>query len=49
MGRLIVLCATCNTPGSVVFDEKGDIENAFFVCKCPRPSIEEVNEKEEDV
>lgn len=37
-----VRCADCGTPGVVTF--KGDlIIKAFFVCKCPRPTIEKAN------
>lgn len=42
--RAIVQCSTCGTPGAVVFkDDK--IVNAFFPCKCPRPSVEEANKE----
>lgn len=40
--RAIVQCTTCGTPGTVIF-ENGIIKNAFFLCKCPRPSVEEAN------
>jgi hypothetical protein len=43
--RVIVKCATCGMPGNVVF-ENGKIKDAFFVCKCPRPAVEEANSSE---
>lgn len=36
-------CATCGIPGRVDFDDDGKIKAAYFVCKCPRPSVEEAN------
>lgn len=41
----IVLCDNCGTPGRVVFDDDGKLKAAYFVCKCPRPTVHEVNEK----
>jgi hypothetical protein len=42
--RAIVQCSNCGTPGAVVFD--GDrIKNAFFPCKCPRPTVENANKE----
>jgi hypothetical protein len=42
--RAIVQCSNCGTPGAVIFKD-GKIKNAFFPCKCPRPSIEEANKE----
>lgn len=44
----IVTCSTCGTPGRVIFDDDGEIEQAFFVCKCPRPSVDEANKANEE-
>lgn len=36
-------------PGRVLFEEgTNTITAAFFVCKCPRPSVEEANQTIED-
>jgi hypothetical protein len=42
--RAIVQCSTCGTSGAVVFED-GKIKNAFFPCKCPRPSVETANKE----
>lgn len=44
MATCIVVCTTCGTPGRVDFDEEGKIVKAFFVCKCPRSTVEEANQ-----
>jgi hypothetical protein len=40
---MTVLCVSCNIPGRVTVDSDGKIKSAFFVCKCPRPSLKEAN------
>lgn len=38
-GGAIVLCATCNLPGRVVFGDDGEIKEQYFVCRCPRDPV----------
>lgn len=43
MRNVHVKCGSCGTPGVVVFNDNDLVEKTFFVCKCSRPTIDEVN------